>query len=177
MLLSGKKVILSPLAVKHISKCFEWIHDPQTTKFLQGPFPKTYLGELAWFRKMKSQKSELFFAILDKITQQYIGNIGIHHISHEHKKADIGIMIGEKTHLDRGYGTDSMQTALKYCFQVLKLNKVSLIVDPRNKRARCCYKKCGFKKIGYLKDDAMLNGQFVDSVMMTVFAKKRTMKG
>lgn len=141
---------------------------------MSGPYPKTYAGEVKWFRKMRRQKNDEIFIIIDPETNQHIGNVGIHHISKAHRKAEIGIMIGEKSYWGKGYGTDAVKTALKYCFKKLKLNKVSLTVFPKNKRAQKCYKKCGFKRIAYLKDDVFVRGKFQDALYMEVFAKDST---
>lgn len=80
-------------------------------------------------------------------------------------------MIGEKSYWGKGYGTDAMKAALKHCFKKLKLNKVSLTVFLKNKRAQGCYKKCGFKRIAYLKDDVFVHGKFQDVLYMEIFAK------
>jgi RimJ/RimL family protein N-acetyltransferase len=47
---------------------------------------------------------------------------------------------------------------------------VVLTVDVENARGIRCYEKCGFVKIGFLKDDAVRNGQMRDSYLMEAFA-------
>lgn len=135
-------------------------------------FPKTYKEEMRWFRSMKRKKDERLFIILDAATKKPIGNLGVHQISHYNKKAGIGILIGEKAYWNKGYGTDAMKTALRYCFEILKLNKVTLTVDVENKRGIRCYGKCGFIKVGFLKDDAVRHNRLRDSYLMEAFNKK-----
>lgn len=172
MILKSEKVILQTTMLKHVPFLWKWIQDKKVTKYMNGAqFPKTYAAEVRWFKRAKRKKHEMLFVILDAATQKPIGAFGIHQISHEHRKATVGIMIGEKAYWSRGFGTDAMKTALCYCFKKLKLNKVGLSVDVENKGGLRCYRRCGFKKVGYLKDDVMSREHFRDSYLMEVFAK------
>lgn len=166
MILKGEKTILKPLGVEHMPDCWKWINDKSVTRFLAGPYPKTYAGELKWLKKMKKGKSDKVFAILDKKNGKYLGNIGVHDISRHYKKANVGIVIGVKSYWSKGYGTDAMKIFLKYCFEKLGLNKISLTVLPDNPRAIKSYKKCGFIKEGYLRDDICVDGRFKDAILM-----------
>ncbi|MEK7528699.1 MAG: GNAT family N-acetyltransferase [Patescibacteria group bacterium] len=172
MRLIGSKIALRPLTLRDLPNCWKWIRDREVTRYMSGAqFPKTYVGEVKWFKNMKKKKDELLFAMLDKKSGQHIGTFGIHSISQYNKKATVGIMIGEKEFWGRGYGTDAMTTALAYCFKKLKLNKVSLLVVPQNKGAMKCYKKCGFKKVGFIKDESRgVDGKFHDAYLMDTFA-------
>lgn len=172
MLLKGEKVILKQSALKHVPLYWKWIRDKRVTRYMTGAqFPKTYAEELKWFRGMKRKKDEKLFIILDAATKKPIGNLGIHQISYYNCKASIGIMIGEKAYWNKGFGTNAMKTALFYCFNTLKLNKVSLTVDVDNIGGMKCYRKCGFKKVGFLKDDAVRAGKMCNSYLMEAFAK------
>lgn len=135
-------------------------------------FSKTYKEEVKWFRDIKRKKDERLFTILDASTNRPIGTVGIHRILHFNRKADIGIMIGEKAYWNKGFGTDAMKTALRYCWENLKLNKVSLTVDVENRGGMKCYRRCGFKKVGFLKDDAIRDGKMCDSFLMTAFSPR-----
>lgn len=173
MRLFGKKVILRPLTKKDLQACFRWVQDPSVTRYTRFPIPKTMREERNWFLEFKkSIKTERIFAILNKKPGKFIGNTGVHKIDQTHKKCSVGILIGEKDHWNKGFGTDAMKTVLKYCFKKLKLYKVSLVVDPKNKRGIRCYEKCGFRKEGYLKDDDFYKGKRYDSILMAVFSPR-----
>ena len=177
MILRGEKVILKLSTLKHVPLYWKWIRDKEVTRYLTGAqFPKTYRAEIRWFRQTKRKKDEKLFIILDAATKKPIGNLGIHQISIFNKKAGIGLMIGEKDFWNKGYGTDALKTALRYCFKKLKLNKVTLTVDVQNKRGIRCYEKCGFVTIGFLKDDAIRSGIMKDSYLMEAFANERKKK-
>ncbi len=171
MKIHGTLISLTPLTKNHIPKCWEWICDKKVTKFLGNTFPNTYQAELKWFREMQKKKDERMFAILDKETGKHIGNIGLHEISKKDKNATIGIMIGEPKYWNKGYGTDALKTALRYCFKRLKLNKVRLDVRTEHKAAQKCYKKVGFKRTGTAQDEYFKEGKFHDVFLMEILAK------
>jgi len=80
----------------------------------------------------------------------------------------IGIMIGEKEFWNLGYGTDAIETLLRYLFYELAMNRVYLIADERNARALHCYEKLGFKKEGILRQNRYKNGVYTNDVMMSL---------
>ncbi|MBU1018391.1 MAG: GNAT family N-acetyltransferase [Patescibacteria group bacterium] len=138
-------ILLRPIRHSDIDICWKWINDPEVTRHMAGPFPETFEEEQKWFEENLNKKTEKLLAIIDKKTNAHIGNIGIHNLD---KDPSLGIIIGEKSYWDKGYGTTAIREALKYCFQELKLSKISLTVSPENKRAIRCYEKVGFKKAG-----------------------------
>ena len=167
----GTLITLTPLTEKHMPQCWRWINDKNVTKFLGNTFPETYRKEMKWFREMKKKKDEKMFAIHDKETGKYIGNLGLHQISKKDRKARIGIMIGDKEYWNQGYGTDALRTTLRYCFKRLNLNKVGLDVRTEHRAAQKCYKKVGFKPIGTSKDEYFKEGKFYDTILMEIFAR------
>lgn len=169
MKIVGRKVILKPAQTKDVPVFFKWIHDPKTNRYLIGANPpKTLAGEYKWFNALMKNKNECLFSIFAKNDNKLIGNLGLHQINKFHKKCVIGIIIGEGEYRGKGYGTDAMKTALKYCFKTLRMHKIILTVDPENKRGLACYRKCGFKKEGYMEDDVYKNGKYHDAILMAV---------
>ncbi|MFC1616095.1 GNAT family N-acetyltransferase [Patescibacteria group bacterium] len=167
----GKNIYLMPITTKHLPTCWKWINDKEVTEYLGGPFAKTYQEEIKWFQEVKKNNKERLFGIFDKHDNKYIGNIGIHGIDNFHKKAQVGIMIGEKEYWSKGYGTDAMKTALSYGFDILKLNKISLNVNIENIGAQKSYKKCGYQEIGIAKEELFTNGKFYDAILMEIMTK------
>ena len=77
----------------------------------------------------------------------------------------IGITIGSR-YWDRGYGQDSIRVLLKYLFNELGAIRVELEVMKSNLRARNCYKKCGFKEEGILRNKYYMDGEYDDIIIM-----------
>jgi len=66
-------------------------------------------------------------------------NLGLHKIDRLHRKAEVGIVIGEPTFWSQGYGTEAMRVVLRYGFRRARVNKISLDVLEYNTRALRTY--------------------------------------
>jgi RimJ/RimL family protein N-acetyltransferase len=76
---------------------------------------------------------------------EYIGTIELYDIRFDH--ATLGIIIGEKTHWNEGYGPEAIKALLGYAFGKLHLDKVRLSTFADNPRAQTAFKKVGFVEV------------------------------
>lgn len=83
----------------------------------------------------------------------------------------IGITIA-KDFCSRGYGTDSINTLLKFLFMNKGANRVELEVVDINHRAIGCYKKCGFKQEGIKRKRYFTKGKFRDLIIMGIIKEE-----
>ncbi len=169
-ILRGARVLLRPLASGDLRRCVKWFSDPQVTQFLGRNVPVTLAEEERWFRDYLRRGDEQIFAI--EVDGRHVGNLGLHKVDRVHRKADVGIVIGETTYWSRGYGTDAMRAALAYGFDHLGLNKVSLDVLEDNLRALRSYEKCGFVREGVHREDVFKDGRFLNVVRMSILARE-----
>ncbi len=169
-ILRGSKVVLRPLASGDLRRCVKWFSDPQVTQFLGRNTPVTLAEEERWFRDYLRRGDEQIFAI--EVDGRHVGNLGLHKVDRVHRKADLGIVIGEPTYWSRGYGTDALQAALAYGFDLLGLNKVSLDVLEDNVRAQRSYDKCGFVREGLHREDVFKDGRFLNVVRMSILSRE-----
>jgi len=86
--------------------------------------------------------------------------------------ATLGIMIGEKDYWDKGYGTDSIMTMLKFAFDTMGLHRIELRTYEVNKRAITCYRKCGFKDEGRRRKRSFYRNQYIDEVWMRMLREE-----
>ena len=71
----------------------------------------------------------------------------------------IGIGLGAREYWGQGYGTDAMQTLLRYAFTEMNLRRLTLLVFDYNPRAIRSYEKCGFVKEGTVRGVLQREGQ------------------
>ena len=169
-ILRGAQVTLRPLATGDLRRCVKWFSDPLVTQFLGRTTPVTLAEEERWFRDYLRRSDEQVFAI--EVQGKHVGNLGLHKVDRVHRKADLGIVIGEPAYWSRGYGTDALQTALAYGFGALSLNKISLDVLEDNARALHSYEKCGFVREGVHREDVFKDGRFLNVVRMSILARE-----
>jgi len=84
---------------------------------------------------------------------KHIGNCSYYNIDKFRGETELGIMIGDRDYWDRGYGADVVSTLVDYIFRETKTKRIHLKTLDWNKRARNCFKKCGFVPCGRLDRD------------------------
>jgi len=164
--LSGGRVVLRPLEREHLERCVKWFNDRDVTYYLGREQPLTMAEEERWFAEYRSKVDEEIYAI--EVDGNHVGNIGLHGIDRANRKANLGIVIGEKDYWSKGLGTDAMRTVLRYAFEQLRLHKVNLDVIDYNARAIHVYERCGFVKEGVRREELWKRGRFVNLVRMSI---------
>jgi RimJ/RimL family protein N-acetyltransferase len=166
-MIQGTKVRLRALEHDDLPHFVRWINDPETRRFMVLRYPLSMTEEEKWWQGFLQRENDHIFAIETK-DGAYIGNIGLHDIEPENRRAELGIIIGDKAHWSQGYGTDAVRTLLRWAFEYLNLNRISLRVYDYNERAIGCYQKCGFRHEGTMRQARYTDGQYHDEWIMGV---------
>lgn len=164
---------LRPLYKKDINaRYLSWLNDRRVTRYMEtGAFPVTKMELEEFYQKITKSRSNVIFAIIRKKNNLHIGNIKLGNINWVHRFADLGIMIGEKRYLAKGYGQEACRLILEYAFNGLNLNKVILGVYADHKLAIKTYKKVGFRIEGRIRRMLNLDGRYVDKIIMGILRR------
>lgn len=170
---TGKLVKLRDYGKEDIESAKNFVNDFEVRQYVEGniPYPYTLANEEDWYKKLSPHSDIYNFAIEDQKTGKYIGGCSINEVDWKNSKVVVGIFIGDTDYRSKGYGTDAMNTLVKFIFEQMNINKVKLGVYSFNQRAIRCYEKVGFKKEGILKEELFRNGQYHDIIEMSIFKK------
>lgn len=171
--LIGERIYLSPRSVEDAEKYTEWFNDFEITdytrksgKVMSLEYEKRFLQE--------NCNPEATFAIITLDSDKVIGNVGLEYINNISRTATLGIFIGDRDYLSKGYGTEAINLILDYGFNYLNLNNIKLDLIEVNERALKCYKKCGFKEYGRRRKCNFVNGKYYDDIEMDILAEEFT---
>jgi len=92
-----------------------------------------------------SSRSKRF--AIDDLTGKHIGNCMYYDIDTRRGETELGIMIGDRAYWSRGYGTDAVDTLLKYIFTETNMKRVYLHTLEWNLRAQKSFGKSGFRQL------------------------------
>ena len=167
--LKGKRIYLSPINIDDVETYTEWLNELDVTIALGNP------GVLYGREKEKEAVEEMIksgndFAIITNDEDRLIGNCGFFSIIERHRKAELGIMIGDKNYWSQGYGREAIELILNYGFNMMNLNNIMLRVYTFNKRAIKCYENIGFKEIGRRREAYILGKRKYDEILMDILA-------
>jgi len=161
----GKRVYLSPLNSGDVEKYTEWLSDIEIVRYLSMAYKITTLeAEREWVKSAGASN----FAIITQEGDRMIGSCGFVSTNNIQRKAEVGIVIGEKDCLGKGYGTEAMSLLLDYGFNILNLHRIGLRAFSFNERAIRCYEKCGFKMTGRHREAGRIDGKYYDEILMDI---------
>ena len=166
--LVGEKCYLRGLSVDDLgTEYFQWLNDQNTTKYMHnGMFPNSDKKMKAFFDRVTDSNTDLVLAIISKIDDVHIGNLGLHNINWIYRKAELGILVGNNSYAGKGLASEAMRLLLGHSFNRLGLNKVFVRTEEENTAAYKAFEKVGFKEEGRLRQECMRDGKFFDTVYM-----------
>lgn len=168
MFLQGTKVNVRSLTREDTLNIVKWKSDPEIADLVRGgPIHTTIEIENRRFDR-HNEATDTLRLLIETKQKKAIGFISLGEIDKENKKAELGMLIGEKNYWDQGYGTDALIALLDYLFTKLDFNRVSLEVFDYNLRAKKAYEKIGFKVEGVQRQGLFRNGCFHDIFNMGV---------
>lgn len=171
----GERIRLVSIEHKDLSLFVSWINDPEVRHGLLMYLPISMAQEEKWFEKLLERPQDtqpLTIEAKDGDGWVKIGNMGFFEFDHRARSAEIGIMIGEKSFWNQGYGTESITLLLKHGFETLNLNRIMLRVYEDNPRAIRCYEKAGFIHEGRLREARYFEGVYRDVMLMSVLRRE-----
>ncbi len=166
--LIGERIYLRPLDEDDLGRCTRWINDPEVTAGLTMRFPKNAAREREWLTAQYGDQHNVLLGIVLRDGDRHIGNCGLHRIDWINRSAVFGIMIGEKSEWNKGYGTEAARLLISYGFYQLGLHRVELQVYAYNGRARRAYEKLGFVHEGTLREARFHAGRYHDILIMGI---------
>ncbi len=160
----GERVYLSPICLEDAERYAQWLNDLRTTRFLTLASAQVTLhGEREALANLSKQHA---YAIVEKGTDELLGNCGLFAIEDTNRSAEVGIFIGEDSKLGKGYGAEALRLLCDYGFNVLNLRSIRLRTYAFNERAAASYRKVGFKDAGRFRKAHFFAGEYHDLILM-----------
>ena len=169
--LIGERIYLSPRSIEDVEQFTEWLNDFETTDYLgRSGILITLEGEKKYLEENSSP--EATFVIVTLEDNKMIGTVSLESINWLNRTATLGVFIGDKDYRSKGYGTEAIRLLLDYGFNYMNLHNIYLNLMSFNIRAQKCYKKCGFKETGRIRESRFINGRYYDVITMDILANE-----
>lgn len=160
--------------LEDVTAFLRWINDAEVTENLMLVFPMSRFEEEQWYESMMKQPASEHVMVIEVKDRSpnnnayLIGTCQFLNIDWRNRSAEIGIMIGEKTSWDQGYGSETMRLLLQHGFKTLNLHRIWLQVYAKNKRGIRAYEKAGFQTEGMYRQAHYQHGRYYDVHLMSV---------
>jgi len=175
--ITGEGVVLRPFEDGDLPALAEAIADPEVGRLTGSVNTSTQPADAAfdegrlrqWYATRNAQPDRLDLAVVDRASGGCVGEAVLNEWEPENASCNFRILIGPRGR-DRGLGTEATRLLLAHAFETAGLHRVSLEVYAFNPRAQRAYEKVGFVKEGVRRDALRFDGEWVDSVLMSVLA-------
>lgn len=148
--LNGGKTRLRAKTTADAERDYRWQSDAEMALLdATPPLRMTFSRYLAAYRQALGAPSPTrqIFAV-ETLSGEHIGNLSYYGINEEKGEAELGVMIGQRGYLGKGYGRDAISTILRHIFSQTNLRRITLKTLKGNIRAQKCFIKCGFVPSG-----------------------------
>jgi diamine N-acetyltransferase len=176
-LIEGERAALGPMRRDLAGTYAAWINRVEVKSGLKNLGILDRESEEAWLAETMQANAALEpaaanFTIYDRSDGAPVGTCALDGISHRHRRAGFGILLGERR--GQGLGTEATRLTLDWAFNVLGLASVLLEVYPWNAGAIRAYEKAGFKLVGRRRDALERHGRRWDEIYMDAVASEFT---
>lgn len=149
-------------------KYIKWMNTKEIVEFTEQRFKKNTKKKIFEFVKEKeNSKNEFLYGIF--ITEErkliHVGNIKIGPIDFEHKNAEIGYFVGEKSLQRKGIATSAIKEICKIAKKKFKLKKIIANVYSQNLSSKQVLLKNNFQLEGIQKKQFIHRKKRIDNLI------------
>lgn len=166
--LTTAKVRLRPFTAEDINAAYlDWLNDPETMRWSNQRFSRHDLDSCAAYLESFTGTSNLFLSVRELGKDRAIGTMTAYR-NLNHRTADMGILIGDRSVWGRGYGQDAWNALLEWLLTD-GVRKVTCGTLALNKPMIRIAERAGMSLDGVRREQELLDGQAVDLVHFARF--------
>jgi RimJ/RimL family protein N-acetyltransferase len=175
--LEGDRVVFTPLDMANIYTHFRWNNDPELNRLdSEVPYEEETFGEFKQrFERMCYDATPTTYDFEIHVTGEdtreggdddnaLIGVAYVADISLHNRHGLVGVTIGERGFWSRGYGRESLELLLAFCFDDLALHRVRAETFEFNAAWAGLVQAAGFVKEGVARDYLLRDGVYYDKM-------------
>ena len=158
----------------HDCKVFQkWESQAYIKQFFTIDDDRDYEEILTEFILRSRDSTKIQFTIVLKETDTLIGRIYISRFDSHEDSIDITrIYIGEEIYLRKGYGREAIKGLLKFFFEELNIQRVTLDFFQDNNSAKNLYESLNFKSEGIARNVTKKNNKYVSLHVMSILKEE-----
>lgn len=168
--LQTKRLKLVEITEEHQENLFQILSLHDVTKFYGMDALKSMKDSAKltnMFQTNFVNKRGIRWGIICKKDHHFIGTIGLNALHLENQRAEIGYEL-HPDYWRMGYIKEALNEILCYSFKELDLNRMGAVVFPENIPSLILLQKMGFSKEGILRHYIKQNGQFHDTIVLSI---------
>src|SRR5262245_31961790 len=160
----GEKIRLRGIEPSDAEHFIRWNLDSERARhldFVWPPISNTSVHTMVEEQSKRKFEDDSFHWIIENRESEPVGSISTHHCNPRYGTFSYGIDIAPE-HQRKGYASEAIQLVMKFYFEELRYQKVTVGVHGNNEPSIRLHEKLGFQLEGTHRRMAYTHGQFVD---------------
>lgn len=171
-MIKGERINLRYLNLKDAEFLYKTMNLPDAKRYVGREMATSLPKAKEWIKNKIKQRREgrsFDFVIFLRGAKEKIGTINLFGIDKYNRSGTVGLFYIHKKYRNKDFGKEALKMILNFGFNRLGLHKIKLFsINPIMIRVA---KKCGMKEEAKLKKEILLDGKWVDDVVLSVFKK------
>ena len=137
------------------------------------PFPQSREAVKKWAaaKAVEEPKEDVFYFVIENHSGEVLGTINTHTCSQRNRTFMYGLAI-LREHWRKGYASDAIRLVLRYYFDELGYQKVTVQIYSFNDASLKLHKNLGFQQEGCLRRMIYTDGAYHDEIIMGLTAEE-----
>ncbi|WP_114394047.1 GNAT family N-acetyltransferase [Oleisolibacter albus] len=146
-----------------------WLRDAEVTRFLEVRHgDRSAAATLAFVEEANASPDTLLLGMVLREGGLHVGNIKLGPIDPYHRRADLGLMLGERACWGQGLAAEAIAALTGYAFEMLGLNKVTASCYGNNEGSRRAFLKAGFHEAARRPRHWLCEGDWQDDILLEI---------
>jgi RimJ/RimL family protein N-acetyltransferase len=168
--LTTERLRLEPLGPQHFEGSWAALQDEESMRLTGTQDTFTVEQIHAWLTGLADRHDRADWAVTRLDDGAHIGEVVLNDLDGRNEAVNFRIALSGDGARGRGFGTEATKAVLKYAFEAAGIHRVSLDVYSLNPAAQRAYEKAGFVVEGRQRHTMNWDGEWVDSILMSVLA-------
>jgi RimJ/RimL family protein N-acetyltransferase len=153
---------------------FAWnFDDDQARAVAAVPFPQSREAVRQWVEReaIRRPEGDNVRFVIENAAGEVVGDLTTHECDARVGTLSYGITI-KAEHRRQGYATEAIRLALRYYFDELRYQKVTVAIHSFNERSILLHQKLGFRQEGRLRRVVYTEGRYYDQLLFGLTAEE-----
>jgi RimJ/RimL family protein N-acetyltransferase len=163
----GQRVRLRAIEPADWAASFAWNQDDEQARSLYNiPFPQSAEAVRQWAQQESTRQPEddAFRFVIENERGEVVGNLATHDCDRRVGAFSYGVSIRQDQRR-AGYAAEAIELVLRYYFQELRYQKVTVRVYSFNDASSRLHEKLGFQLEGRLRRTVFTSGEYFDELI------------
>lgn len=163
------ELALAPLSLEHVTdRYIAWLNDPEVVRWTEVGVGQTRADVELYVHANVEDKTSALWRIM--YGNEHVGNVRLSGISPKHQRAEVALLVGERTVWGRGVGSLTVRCLAEHAFVHMGIHRLQAGIYAGNIGSVRAFEKAGFHLEGRRKDYARLDGERVDCLLYAKLA-------